>query len=136
MAKSKQTSNKREKEKNKLKKRKEKEQRKEDRKKLSANGTGFDPMLSLVIEAEQLSLKRPTPAAQQQESEVKIGKVVYLNAPKHYGFIRDARVKENLFFDIDGLPWEVTINDLVTFTRTKSTRGSTATSIEKIVETT
>lgn len=134
----KQAGNKREKEKDKKKKRKEKEQRKEERRKHSTKGLGLDALV--VAAAMPAALTEPVaehvPAGgRDQAPEVKVGKVVFLDLPKCYGFIRDARVKENLFFSTGDLAWEIRLNDLVTFTRIKSSRGSTATAIEKITDT-
>lgn len=134
MTRTKQTSKKREKEKGKQKKKKEKEQRRKDRKEHSAKGLGLDALVLPAIEPEQLIKKTQnnSESAKHATDEVKTGKVVYLNMPKNYGFIRDAQVKETLFFSTDDLEWEIRLNDLVTFTRIKSRRGGTATSIGKI----
>lgn len=135
MAQAKQTGKKREKEKDKKKKRNEKELRKQERKKNSTKGLGLDVLMAspLVPEraTDRIAINLET-AAREIASEIRIGKVAYLNMPKGYGFIRDAKVKETLFFGTGGLAWEIKLNDLVTFTRTKTSRGSTAVSIGKL----
>ena len=137
MARTKQTGRKREKEKDKQKKRKDKEHRKQERKKQSVKGLGLDALVAVPLITETGAGNTggiPETTAPVSVTETRAGKVVYLNTHKGYGFIRDAKVKENLFFEIGDIKWELRLNDTVTFVRTKSSRGGTATSIEKLPE--
>lgn len=132
MTRSKQSSQKREKEKGKQKKRLEKEERRQERKKHSTRGLGIDAIevAATIQENSAVVPDNLITVAPDNTDDVKIGKIVYLNEQKNYGFIRDARIKENVFFSITDLQCKVKLNDLVTFIRIKGTRGSTATAIE------
>lgn len=150
MAKSKQTSLKKEKEKNKLKKRKEKEEKKLERKSTSNKGKGFDSMIAYVDENGHLSDTPPDPSKKKEldldsiqlgarkpdESDkadyVHNGKVSFYNQEKGYGFIKDSRTGESFFFHLNSLNMPVQLNDQVSFEKTNGPKGMSAVNVSKI----
>jgi cold shock CspA family protein len=150
MSRSKQTGQKREKEKMKLKKRQEKEEKKQERKSNSNKGKGFDSMIAYVDENGHLSSTPPDPSKRKEleldsiqlgarkpdESDqadyVNSGKVTFYNQEKGYGFIRDSRTGESIFFHLNGLNMPVQLNDLVSFEKTNGPKGMSAVNVTKI----
>jgi cold shock CspA family protein len=150
MSKSKQTSLKKEKESRKRNKRKAKEEKREVRKMNSNKGKGFESMLAYVDEFGNLSDTPPDPTKRKEiklediqlgarrpdertEAEyVNKGRVSYYNEEKGYGFIKDSRTKESLFFHLNNVKTPVRQNDVVTFDITNGPKGPTATAVTKI----
>lgn len=150
MARSKQTFSKKEKEDKKKKKRKDKEEKRLERKANSNKGKGFDSMIAYVDEMGRLSSTPPDPnkrtelklediqlGARQESAEeegeyVNVGRVSYFNEEKNYGFIKDRKTKESIFFHFSGMTSQVALNDLVTFEKVKSPRGISAISVSKM----
>jgi cold shock CspA family protein len=150
MARSKETSSKRENEERKRKKRKEKEEKKQERKSNSSKGKGFDSMIAYVDEMGRLSSTPPDPrqrtelklediqlgakieTEQDEQKFMNTGRVSFYSPEKGYGFIKDKQTKESIFFHLSSLKTEVKINDLVSYDKAKGQRGPTATSVTKI----
>ena len=152
MARSQETFNKKEREKKKLQKRKEKEEKKEQRKAEAKKngGKSFDDMIAYVDENGQLSSTPPDPAkkivlklediqlgakSRDEEDETDsapTGRVTYYNSAKGYGFIKDSRTKESVFFHLNSVLTPVKEGDMVTFSLTRGPKGMSAVGVTKI----
>jgi cold shock CspA family protein len=147
MAKSKQTSLKKEKEKKRMIRRKEKDQKREERK--AAGKRSYEDMIAYVDENGQFSATPPDP---RDRVELKLediqlgarkvsdedsapvrnsGRITYYNAEKGYGFIKDSRTKQSLFFSLNNAPAGLKINDVVSYDVNQGTKGPVATSLTK-----
>jgi cold shock CspA family protein len=149
VAKTKQTFNKRDKEIKKKNKRKEKEEKREARKSNSSKGKGFDSMIAYVDENGHLSSTPPDPRLRQElklediqlgarkptegedEDYTDKGRVSYYNEEKGYGFIKDSRTKESVFFHLSEVKTPVKLNDLVSFLKVRGQKGMNATTVTK-----
>jgi cold shock CspA family protein len=149
MARSKQTSLKKEKETKKRNKRKEKEEKREARKANSSKGKSFEDMIAYVDERGNFSSTPPDPTKKTElklediqlgakrydntvEEEVQNkGRVTYYNESKGYGFIKDSRSKESIFFHLNNLLTPVKENDIVSFDVTRGPKGLNAVAISK-----
>lgn len=148
MARSKQTSMKKELESRRRNKRKKKDEKREARKADSNKGKGFDAMIAYVDEMGRLSDTPPDPTkrtevkaheiqlgARKEEPTEKSyrnkGRVSFYNDEKGYGFIKDSRTKESVFFHLSSVNFPIKQNDAVEFDKVKGDRGITAVKIEK-----
>lgn len=147
MSKSQETYSKKEKEKKKLKKRKDKEEKREERKANSNKGKSFEEMLAYVDENGNLSSTPPDPskrkiiniediqlgARKEQAVEpadlIRKGTVTFFNENKGYGFIRDERSQESVFFHVNGLTTQVKEKDKVSFEVERGQKGLNAVKI-------
>jgi cold shock CspA family protein len=150
MSKSKQTSLKKEKESRKRNKRKSKEEKREVRKANSNKGKGFDSMIAYVDEMGNLSSTPPDPLLRRElklediqlgahvPSErdkidyINKGRVSYYNEEKGYGFIKDGRTKESVFFHLNSCKVPVRQNDLVTYDLVSGPKGMNAVEVNKV----
>ncbi len=148
MAKSKQTYLKKEKENKKKDKRKEKEEKKEARK-TSGKGKSFEDMIAYVddrgnfsstpfdvskrevIKLEDVQLGARIEVEGENEVEGNKGRISYFNESKGYGFIKDSRTKESLFFHLNNVLTPVKENDVVTFDKVRGPKGMSATAVSK-----
>lgn len=147
MAKSKQTFSKKEKEAKRLKKRKEKVEKREDRKTTAKRS--FEDMIAYVDEFGQLSSSPPDPKDRVEmklediqlgarieredlEPELPSGRVTYFNDEKGYGFIKNQRTKESIFFHSQQVTGTVAVGDMVTFQMSMGNRGPAASAVVKI----
>src|SRR5687767_3557860 len=130
MARSKQTSMKKEKESKKRDKRKRKEEKREQRKATSNKGKGFDNMIAYVDQMGRFSSTPPDPLkkiqvnleeiqlgarvhTEEEEKEfINKGRISYFNEEKGYGFIKDNKTKESIFFHLNSVLVPVKLNDL------------------------
>lgn len=147
MAKSRQTSGKKDREKKRLQKKKEKEQRKEERKSNNMKGASLDDMISYVDEYGNLTDTPPDPKAKktkvdlstiqlgaakrEEEDPIKTGKVDFFNTDKGFGFIIDSFGKERYFFHVNGLIDQVAENDKVQFELERGPKGWNAINVKK-----
>jgi len=150
MVKSKQTYLKREKEEKRKNKKKEKEEKKEARKSASNKGKGFDNMIAYVdenghlsdtppdlskrkeLKLEDIQLGARKPSEDDDKEEINTGRVSYYNEEKGYGFIKDNRTKESIFFHLNNLDFPVKINDQVSYQKTHTIKGTSAAAVHKI----
>lgn len=150
MSKSQETYSKKEKEKKKLKKRKDKEEKREERKANSNKGKSFEEMLAYVDENGNLSSTPPDPSkrkviniediqlgARKEQAvdpadSVRKGSVTFFNESKGYGFIRDERSQESIFFHVNGLTSQVKERDKVSFEVERGQKGLNAIKIALI----
>jgi len=150
MSKSQETYSKKEKEKKKQQKRKEKEEKREERKANSKKGKSFEDMIAYVDENGQLSSTPPDPnkrkvinlediqlgarieKAPDPEDLIRKGKITLFNTEKGYGFIKDERSQESVFFHVNGLLGPVKENDRVTFETEMGQKGKIAVKVSAI----
>lgn len=144
MSKSQETYSKKEKEKKKQQKRKEKDEKREERKANSKKGKSFEDMIAYVDENGQLSSTPPDPnkrkiinlediqlGARKEEAidpldAVRKGIITYFNEAKGYGFIKDERSQDSVFFHVNGLISQVKERDKVNFETEMGQKGMMA----------
>lgn len=148
MGKSNETYNKKEKEKKRLKKQQEKKEKSEVRKTNSNKGKGLEDMMAYIDENGNITSKPPTfdKKKQVELSEIMIstpkqvdnpddhinrGVISFFNTSKGFGFIRDEKTRENVFFHVNNLSFQAKENDKVTFEIEKGPRGLNAAKITK-----
>lgn len=149
MGRSNETFNKKEKEKKRLKKQQEKKEKAELRKENSSKGKGFEDMMAYVdengnitdsppvagkqnkISAEDIQIATPKYVPEPEEL-VKTGVISFFNTSKGYGFIRDAKTQENIFFHINNLTYQANERDKVSYTVEKSPKGLSAANVTKL----
>lgn len=146
MGKSNETFNKKEKEKKRLKKQQDKKQKTEDRKANSSKGKSLEDMMAYIdadgnITDTPPSLTKPKPVlvddiqiatpkyVPEAEDLVKSGEISFFNTSKGYGFIREAKTRENIFFHVNNLSFDAKENDKVNFTTEKGPKGINAVNI-------
>jgi cold shock CspA family protein len=151
MGRSKQTAMKKELESRRRNKRLKKSEKAEARKASSNKGKGFDSMIAYVDEMGKLSSTPPDPTKrrefkaedailgarmpgdfEEEKGFTNEGRVSYYNDEKGYGFIKDSRTKESLFFHLNNLNEPVKLNDLVVFEKNETPKGMTAVKISKL----
>ena len=129
-------------------KKKQKEEKREARKANSNKGKGLDSMIVYVDENGHLSSTPPDPsrraeiklediqlgAKREPDEEKKFmnkGRVTYYNEEKAYGFIKDSRTREDIFFHFNNTLAAVRLNDHVTFEKVKGEKGINAVRVQK-----
>jgi len=150
MAKSQETYSKKEKENKKIKKRKEKEERKQERKANNNKGKSFEEMLAYVDENGNVSSTPPDPLKKKvinlediqlgarkiepvdPADLIRKGIVSFYNEDKGYGFIRDEKSQESVFFHVNGILTPVKERDKVTFEVEMGQKGLNATKVTVI----
>ena len=133
MAKSQETQSKKERENKRIKKRKEKEEKRLERKSNNNKGKSFEDMIAYVDENGNLSSTPPDPRKKKElnlediqlgaRKEVIVdpadlirrGSITFFNDEKGYGFIRDEKSQESIFFHVNGVSGTVKERDKVTF---------------------
>jgi len=149
MAKSNETFNKKEKEKKRLKKQQDKKEKAEERRAGSIKGKSLDDMMAYVDENGNITSTPPSHRPQRQqvslddisistpkqvdepEDALKTGVISFFNTSKGFGFIRDGRTGENVFFHVNNLTYQAKENDKVSYTTEKSPRGLSAVGVKK-----
>ncbi len=144
MSKSQETYSKKEKEKKKQQKRKEKDEKREERKANSKKGKSFEDMIAYVDENGHLSSTPPDPNKRKEINleDIQLGArvemaadpadaarkgiITYFNEAKGYGFIKDERSQESLFFHVNGLLSQVKERDKVNFETEMGQKGMMA----------
>ncbi|HEY3405918.1 MAG TPA: cold shock domain-containing protein [Ohtaekwangia sp.] len=150
MAKSQETSNKKDLEKKKLQKKKEKEQRREERKAAAKEGKSFEDMLAYVDENGNITSTPPDPTKKKVIKEedivigvrrkepgeeveaVRKGKVTFFNTSKGYGFIKDLKTQESIFVHINAVSTPIQENDTVTFETEMGPKGLNAIKVKVV----
>jgi cold shock CspA family protein len=149
MGKSSETFNKKEKEKKRLKKQQEKKEKAEHRKANSSKGKQLIDMMAYIDENGDITTTPPGSIRQNEIKTVDIqiatpkqergakeqmnsGTISFYNTAKGYGFIRDAKTRENVFFHVAELNYQAKENDLVSFDTEKGPRGINAVKVTKI----
>jgi cold shock CspA family protein len=150
MARSKETSSKKDKEKKRVLKNKEKEQKKEDRKAQSKKGQGLEEMMAYVDEFGNLTSTPPDPRNKQKinsediliavpkqvepdpEDLIRKGTVTHFNHSKGYGFIRDSESQQSVFVHINQMEEAIQETDKVTFEIEMGPKGANAIKVKLI----
>lgn len=149
MGKSNETFNKKEKEKKRLKKHQEKKEKAEQRKANSSKGKGLEEMMAYIDENGDITNTRPLAVKQRaiKADDIQIatpkqtrepgdhlntGTISFFNTSKGYGFIRDAKTRENVFFHVGGLTYPAKENDTVSFETERGPKGINAVRVTKI----
>ncbi|HEY4209590.1 MAG TPA: cold shock domain-containing protein [Puia sp.] len=145
MARSKESSSKREKEKQRQKEKREKREKMEERRANQPKGKSFDDMLAYVdengnitstppdpdkrkpVDAEQIDIGVPK---REAEDPVKLGKIDYFDGSKGFGFIIQ-NDGTKVFFHINQTTYPVREGDLVNFTVERGPRGWNAVGVTK-----
>ncbi|PBQ33319.1 DNA-binding protein [Sphingobacteriaceae bacterium] len=148
MSKSQETYSKKEKEKKKELKRKEKNEKKEERK--ASGKKSFEDMIMYVDEFGQFSSTPPDPSkrrelnlddiqlgarievAPEPADILRKGKITFYNTEKGYGFIKDEKSQESIFFHVNGLLGPVKENDKVNFETEMGQKGMVAVKVTVI----
>ena len=151
MGRSSETYSKKEKEKKKQQRRKEKEEKREQRKANSDKGKPLEDMLMYVDEFGQFSSTPPDPTKRKEmklediqlgakiekpEDEalkIRKGMVLSYNESKGYGFIKDLRTQESIFFHVNSLLTEVKERDKVIFETEHTKKGLNCIKVQKAV---
>jgi cold shock CspA family protein len=140
---------KKEKEKKRLEKRKDKEQRREERKANSQKGASLEDMMAYIDENGNITSTPPDPlkkrhiktddivigarnSGETQAPGFRTGRVLFFNASKGFGFIKDDSSQESIFVHSKSLTFALKDNDKVTFRVEQGHKGLEATSIKKI----
>lgn len=149
MGRSNETFNKKEKEKKRLKKQQEKKDRAAERKANSAKGKGLEDMMAYLDENGNITTSPPTGMAAkpvaasdiqistpkqiaEPEDQLKKGVISFFNTSKGYGFIRDEKTRENIFFHVNNLTYQANENDKVSFEVEKGLKGMNAVNVSPI----
>ncbi|MDQ3073815.1 MAG: cold shock domain-containing protein [Bacteroidota bacterium] len=150
MARSQDSSNKKEKEKKRQKNKQDKEARKEERKANSSKGKGLDEMLAYVDENGNISSTPPDPAKKKKidlediqiavpkqealelSETTRKGVVTFFNDAKGYGFIKEVGTQDSIFVHVNGLTEQVKQNDKVTFEVEMGQKGPVAIEVKVI----
>jgi cold shock CspA family protein len=149
MARSKETFNKREKEKQRLQQKQQKRERMEERKANAGKAKSLNDMIAYVDENGNISSTPPDPSKKKifnaEEIEIGVPKqttdpdtdtntgfVDYFNEMKGFGFIRDKRNGERLFFHVNQLQEQIKENDKVGYDIERGAKGFNAVNIKKL----
>lgn len=135
--------NKRENEKKKQQKRLEKQKRK-DEKKVFGKGS-MDDMIAYVDENGMITSTPPNmqdreeidmdeiqisvPKKEEEEVQIRKGRVDYFSSSKGYGFIKDLRSGDKYFFHISNAPEDIEEQSIVSFDLEKGNKGMNAVNI-------
>lgn len=140
--------NKRENEKKKQQKRLEKQKRK-DEKKVSGKSS-MDDMIAYVDENGVITSTPPdmqereeidmdeiqisVPKKEEEEVQIRKGRVDYFSSSKGYGFIKDLRSGDKYFFHISNAPADIEEQSIVSFDLEKGNKGMNAVNIVFVEE--
>jgi cold shock CspA family protein len=146
MARSKESSNKREKEKQRQKEKKEKREKMEERRANQSKGKGLDEMLAYVDENGNISSTPPDPEKRKEinfedieigvpkrkeiEDPLKEGKIDYFDKNKGFGFIIQ-NDGAKIFFHINQTTYPVKEGDVVNYTVERGPKGWNAVDVTK-----
>ncbi len=146
MARSNETFSKKEKEKKKAKKQLDKKEKAAERKANAVKGGDLNDMMAYVDQDGNITSTPPsyqksaisaddiqiaTPKQVNIPGEQPTGVISFFNTDKGYGFIRDDKTRENVFFHVNNLQFQAKENDKVKFLTEKGPKGLSATKIEK-----
>jgi cold shock CspA family protein len=145
MARSQQTTGKKDREKRKQKEQKEKEERRQERK--SQKPKTFEEMLAYVDEKGQFTTTPPEKRASINAEDIQIGTprqehvevdpirngtITFFNESKGYGFIKDAENGQSIFVHVSSLTDAVSEGNKVTFEIENGPKGPVAVRVKKV----
>jgi cold shock CspA family protein len=148
MGKSQETFSKKEKEKKKQQKKREKEERLAERRANAKEGKTLEDMMAYVDELGNITSTPPdkTKKTVIREEDIVIGsrniegatpisirkgRIMFFNAAKGYGFIKDEVTQESVFVHSNVLSFQVKDNDKVTFETERTVKGLSAINVRK-----
>ena len=150
MAKSKETFNKKEKEKKRLKQRQEKAEKMQERKANAKSGKSLDEMMAYIDENGNITSTPPDPSKRREvsleeieigvpkgrneepEEAIRTGVVNFFNPAKGFGFIRDSRSGESIFFHENQLNERLNEGDRIQFETEPGQKGPVAVRVVKL----
>jgi cold shock CspA family protein len=146
MARSKETSNKREKEKQRQKEKREKREKMEERRASQAKGKSLDEMLAYVDEEGNISSTPPDPQkkkvfnaedieigvsrSKEDEDPIKEGKIDFFDGSRGFGFIIQ-NDGAKIFFHINQTTYPVKEGDVVNYSIERGPKGWNAVGVAK-----
>lgn len=147
MARSQQSFSKREKEKQRAKEKQEKREKMAERK-ATKKDQPFDDMMAYIDENGNLSSTPPDPSKKRtfeateieigvpqrtadEEEPIRTGTVNFFNTAKGFGFIKDSRTGDTIFFHQNNVSFAVKEGDKLRFETGTSDKGPVAINIEK-----
>jgi cold shock CspA family protein len=138
---------KKEKEKKKAKEKQDKAQKMKERKANATKGKSLEDMMAFVDENGDLSATPPDPKKKrvtnvediqlgasrplEPEEITRKGIITYFNEAKGYGFITDAKSRENVFVHINQISEPVKEGNMVTFETERTPKGLSAVRVKK-----
>jgi cold shock CspA family protein len=147
MAKSKETSNKKEKEKRRLKQKQDKQEKMEERKLNAKKGKSLDEMMAYIDENGNLTDTPPDPRNKkifraedisltieptERSESFHAGVVSFFDEKKGFGFINDSKTNDRIFVHANDLHEPIAASDKVTFDLQRGNRGLMAIHVKKI----
>lgn len=148
MGKSTETFNKKEKEKKRLKKQQDKKEKAAERKANSDKGKGLEDMMAYIdehgnitstppqfarpklVELETIAIATPKQVNEPADLE-RTGTIGFYNVSKGFGFIRDAKSQEDIFFHVNQLTFPAKEGDKVNFQTERGPKGLMAVKVSK-----
>jgi cold shock CspA family protein len=146
MARSKETSNKREKEKQRQKEKREKREKMEERRASQAKGKSLDEMLAYVDEEGNISSTPPDPQkkkvfnaedieigvsrSKEADDPIKEGKIDFFDGSRGFGFIIQ-NDGDKIFFHINQTTYPVKEGDVVNYSIERGPKGWNAVGVSK-----
>jgi cold shock CspA family protein len=146
MARSKETSNKREKEKQRQKEKREKREKMEERRATQAKGKSLDEMLAYVDEEGNISSTPPDPQkkkvfnaedieigvsrSKEADDPIKEGKIDFFDGSRGFGFIIQ-NDGDKIFFHINQTTYPVKEGDVVNYSIERGPKGWNAVGVTK-----
>lgn len=85
-----------------------------------------DPDNKEEIKKEEIEVSVPKSQPNEDDDPVRKGVVAFYNDSKGYGFIRDLKTRDSIFFHINNTEEDVKENNIVTFEVTNGPKGPTA----------
>lgn len=148
MAKSGQSFNKREKEKQREKQKQEKREKMEERKANARKGQSLEDMMAYIDENGNLSTTPPDPMkkktfnaedmvigvpqyTEDPEDAIRMGTVNFFNSAKGFGFIKDNKTGESVFFHENNLTEPLKEGNRVKFEVEMGAKGPVAINVQK-----
>ncbi len=149
MGRSNETFNKKDKEKKRLKKQQDKKEKAAERKANSSKGKGLEDMMAYldengnitstppqtlhpkIVELADIAISIPKRVA-EVEDELKSGVINFYNKAKGFGFIRNDKNGESVFFHVNQLSYQAEENDKVRYSTEPGPKGPVAVNITKV----
>lgn len=95
------------------------------------SSTPPDPKKIKTIAVEDISLSVSRQPAEEDTDTLRTGTVTFFNEAKGFGFIEDAKSKENVFVHINQAKYQLKERDEVTFEVEHNAKGASAVNVQK-----
>lgn len=150
MAKSKETTSKKDKEKKKLKQRQEKHDKMLERKANVKKGKSLEDMMAYIDENGNISDRPPDPRnkrvftledieagrivdeGKEKTGKMRTGTVTFFDDKKGYGFVIDDKTSQRIFVHANNLQTPVKVSDKLSFEVERGNRGLSAVNVKKM----